>query len=163
MLATDMTLCVLTHGSHPGWIPTSAFEQLHRADIEKVQHRLDHQIDEQRHAAADREHDGKASTIVATEAPSNIDKLFTKPFQQAATSNHAHDYYVRGGSHVNLLVNLPTWDKHGSSIDERLGLAADIVAVGATFHQLSETANVHCIITIATSRLATSRSSMAMW
>lgn len=112
--------CVLGHGSTPGWIPAAYFE--HHDQLEHVQHDLSKSLNHARHTAQDADHGHAAKTITANAIPAHTDTLFTKP-HEVGDANHAHDYFLRDGNRVNLLINIPTWGHDG----ERFGAASDVV------------------------------------
>lgn len=118
------TACVLTHGSHPGWVPVGAFA--HHAELAHVQREQSGHIDRDRHAAHDRAQAGKRRTVYAKPTPALYEQLYTKP-DEHGDANHAHDYFLRGSGTANLLLNLPTWTAGGASVGERFGSASDIV------------------------------------
>ena len=144
---THPVTCVLTHGHPPGWIPVSKF--VHPERLKHEQMRMSAAIKHKRHQRADVEedakHPGKQFVVRDLPMPSQYNDAFTKPHQHHLIANRAVDYFVRPTTHVNMLLNLPTWHENGHTEGERLGSADSIVpavAPGATptsasiFHRL---------------------------
>lgn len=121
---------------HSGWVNVHAFENA--PELAKAQRAIKGRLSDLRGEHEDAQHGGAGHKVRPSDAPSEIDKLFTLPHQ--TTANHAHDYYQRPGGVVNLLINLPGTDQH------RVGVAGDVIAAGADFHRVAGVGEERCYL-----------------